>query len=145
MRQHLPFLPRLAALAGHMHGRHAREDDGAPLPDALFAHFAGMLQQRGYEVGGSDEHVYPPMSTYLETLATRFHQFYTVHRVLVEDADVRARRQPDAGGRRRHGDLDQRMGTRLRRRRATALRCNAATPGSSRPPRHRRLQAWSCC
>ncbi len=33
-----------------------------------------------------------PMPTYLETLATRFHQFYTVHRVLVEDADVRARR-----------------------------------------------------
>src|SRR5215216_3066913 len=30
--------------------------------------------------------------TYLETLATRFHQFYTIHRVLVEDADVRARR-----------------------------------------------------
>jgi arginyl-tRNA synthetase len=33
-----------------------------------------------------------PLPTYLETLATRFHQFYTVHRVLVEDADVRARR-----------------------------------------------------
>jgi len=33
-----------------------------------------------------------PVPTYLETLATRFHQFYTVHRVLVEDADVRARR-----------------------------------------------------
>src|SRR5829696_4749240 len=33
-----------------------------------------------------------PIPTYLETLATRFHQFYTVHRVLVEDADVRARR-----------------------------------------------------
>jgi arginyl-tRNA synthetase len=30
--------------------------------------------------------------TYLETLATRFHQFYTVHRVLVDDADLRARR-----------------------------------------------------
>jgi arginyl-tRNA synthetase len=30
--------------------------------------------------------------TYLETLATRFHQFYTVHRVLVEDSDVRTRR-----------------------------------------------------
>ncbi len=30
--------------------------------------------------------------TYLETLATRFHQFYTVHRVLVEDADLRTRR-----------------------------------------------------
>ncbi len=33
-----------------------------------------------------------PIPTYLETLATRFHQFYTVHRILVEDADVRARR-----------------------------------------------------
>jgi arginyl-tRNA synthetase len=33
-----------------------------------------------------------PIPTYLETLATRFHQFYTVHRVLVEAADVRARR-----------------------------------------------------
>ena len=33
-----------------------------------------------------------PIPTYLETLATRFHQFYTVHRVLVQDADVRARR-----------------------------------------------------
>jgi arginyl-tRNA synthetase len=33
-----------------------------------------------------------PIPTYLETLATRFHQFYTVHRVLVEDANVRARR-----------------------------------------------------
>jgi arginyl-tRNA synthetase len=33
-----------------------------------------------------------PVPTYLETLATRFHQFYTVHRVLVEDADTRARR-----------------------------------------------------
>jgi arginyl-tRNA synthetase len=33
-----------------------------------------------------------PVPTYLETLATRFHQFYTIHRVLVDDADVRARR-----------------------------------------------------
>jgi arginyl-tRNA synthetase len=33
-----------------------------------------------------------PLPTYLETLATRFHQFYTVHRVLVEDEEVRARR-----------------------------------------------------
>ena len=30
--------------------------------------------------------------TYLEVLATRFHQFYTVHRVLVDDPDVRTRR-----------------------------------------------------
>ena len=33
-----------------------------------------------------------PIPTYLETLANRFHQFYTVHRVLVDDADLRARR-----------------------------------------------------
>jgi arginyl-tRNA synthetase len=33
-----------------------------------------------------------PIPTYLETLATRFHQFYTVHRVLVEDAEVRTSR-----------------------------------------------------
>ena len=33
-----------------------------------------------------------PIPTYLEALATRFHQFYTVHRVLVFDKDVRARR-----------------------------------------------------
>ena len=39
----------------------------------------------------SDEIFETTVYTY-ETLATRFHQFYTVHRVLVEDADVRARR-----------------------------------------------------
>lgn len=33
-----------------------------------------------------------PLPTYLEALATRFHQFYTVHRVLVDDEDARARR-----------------------------------------------------
>ena len=33
-----------------------------------------------------------PIPTYLETLATRFHQFYTVHRVLVDEEDVRTRR-----------------------------------------------------
>ena len=33
-----------------------------------------------------------PIPTYLETLATRFHQFYTVHRVLVDDEAVRTRR-----------------------------------------------------
>ena len=30
--------------------------------------------------------------TYLETLATKFHQFYTVHRVLVDDEDLQRRR-----------------------------------------------------
>ena len=33
-----------------------------------------------------------PIPTYLETLATRFHQFYTVHRVLVDDEEMRQRR-----------------------------------------------------
>jgi arginyl-tRNA synthetase len=33
-----------------------------------------------------------PIPTYLETLATRFHQFYTLHRVLVDDEETRQRR-----------------------------------------------------
>ena len=33
-----------------------------------------------------------PLPTYLETLATRFHRFYTVHQVLVDNEKVRARR-----------------------------------------------------
>ena len=33
-----------------------------------------------------------PLPTYLETLATRFHRFYTVHQVLVDDEDLRQRR-----------------------------------------------------
>jgi arginyl-tRNA synthetase len=37
-------------------------------------------------------HEVHPIPTYLETLATRFHQFYTVHRVLVDDEELRARR-----------------------------------------------------
>ncbi len=41
------------------------------------ASLAGMLQQRGYDVGGSDEHVYPPMSTYLESLRIPVLEGYT--------------------------------------------------------------------
>jgi len=41
------------------------------------ASLAGMLQQRGYEVAGSDEHVYPPMSTYLEELRIAVLEGYT--------------------------------------------------------------------
>jgi arginyl-tRNA synthetase len=33
-----------------------------------------------------------PLPTYLETLATRFHRFYTVHQVLVENENLRQRR-----------------------------------------------------
>ncbi|HEY3057290.1 MAG TPA: Mur ligase family protein [Thermoanaerobaculia bacterium] len=41
------------------------------------ASLAGMLQQRGYEVSGSDEHVYPPMSTYLQSLRIPVLEGYT--------------------------------------------------------------------
>lgn len=41
------------------------------------ASLAGMLQEQGYEVGGSDEHVYPPMSTYLEGLRIPVLEGYT--------------------------------------------------------------------
>jgi UDP-N-acetylmuramate: L-alanyl-gamma-D-glutamyl-meso-diaminopimelate ligase len=41
------------------------------------ASLAGMLQQRGYDVSGSDEHVYPPMSTYLESLGISVLEGYT--------------------------------------------------------------------
>ena len=41
------------------------------------ASLAGMLQQRGYEVTGSDEHVYPPMSTYLDSLRIPVLEGYT--------------------------------------------------------------------
>ncbi len=41
------------------------------------ASLAGMLQERGYSVGGSDEHVYPPMSTYLERLGIPVLEGYT--------------------------------------------------------------------
>ncbi len=41
------------------------------------ASLAGMLEARGYEVGGSDEHVYPPMSTYLEQQGIEVLEGYT--------------------------------------------------------------------
>ncbi|MDQ3281287.1 MAG: Mur ligase family protein [Acidobacteriota bacterium] len=41
------------------------------------ASLAGMLQERGYDITGSDEHVYPPMSTYLERLRIPVLEGYT--------------------------------------------------------------------
>jgi len=46
------------------------------------ASLAGMLQERGYEVAGSDEHVYPPMSTYLERLGIQVLEGYTKDHLL---------------------------------------------------------------
>jgi UDP-N-acetylmuramate: L-alanyl-gamma-D-glutamyl-meso-diaminopimelate ligase len=46
------------------------------------ASLAGMLQERGYEVAGSDEHVYPPMSTYLDRLGISVLEGYTKDHLL---------------------------------------------------------------
>ena len=52
------------------------------------ASLAGMLQQRGYEVGGSDEHVYPPMSSYLEQLRIPVLEGYTKDHLLTFRPDL---------------------------------------------------------
>jgi UDP-N-acetylmuramate: L-alanyl-gamma-D-glutamyl-meso-diaminopimelate ligase len=40
---------------------------------------AGMLQARGFRVTGSDQHVYPPMSTQLEALGIELRQGFSPH------------------------------------------------------------------
>src|SRR5438034_5962833 len=52
------------------------------------ASLAGMLEERGYEVGGSDEHVYPPMSTYLERLRIPVLEGYTKEHLLTFHPDL---------------------------------------------------------
>jgi arginyl-tRNA synthetase len=42
--------------------------------------------------GAAERREVHPLPTYLETVATRFHRFYTVRQVLVEDEALRARR-----------------------------------------------------
>ncbi|HVT45909.1 MAG TPA: UDP-N-acetylmuramate:L-alanyl-gamma-D-glutamyl-meso-diaminopimelate ligase [Thermoanaerobaculia bacterium] len=44
---------------------------------SAMASLAGMLKERDYIVSGSDEHVYPPMSTYLEQLGIEVLEGYT--------------------------------------------------------------------
>src|SRR6266852_2285767 len=66
------------------------------------ASLAGMLQKRGYVVGGSDEHVYPPMSTYLQTLGIPVLEGYTRQHLetfrpdLVVIGNVAAKSNPEA-------------------------------------------------
>ncbi|HEY0593113.1 MAG TPA: Mur ligase family protein, partial [Thermoanaerobaculia bacterium] len=66
------------------------------------ASLAGMLDQRGYVVGGSDEHLYPPMSTYLERLGIAVLEGYTPEHLetfrpdLVVIGNVAARTNPEA-------------------------------------------------
>ncbi|HXH37977.1 MAG TPA: UDP-N-acetylmuramate:L-alanyl-gamma-D-glutamyl-meso-diaminopimelate ligase [Thermoanaerobaculia bacterium] len=52
------------------------------------ASLAGMLQARGYEVAGSDEHVYPPMSTYLERLGIPVLEGYTKEHLVTFHPDL---------------------------------------------------------
>ena len=42
--------------------------------------------------GAAERREVHPLPTYLETLPTRFHRFYTVHQVLVDDNDLRQHR-----------------------------------------------------
>jgi len=46
------------------------------------AALAGMLKQRGLRVTGSDEHVYPPMSTVLERLGIAVMEGYTAEHLV---------------------------------------------------------------
>src|SRR5260370_15401679 len=52
------------------------------------ASLAGMLQQRGYDVSGSDEHVYPPMSTWLERLGIPVLEGFTKEHLLTLQPDL---------------------------------------------------------
>jgi UDP-N-acetylmuramate: L-alanyl-gamma-D-glutamyl-meso-diaminopimelate ligase len=52
------------------------------------ASVAGMLQERGYEVAGSDEHVYPPMSTYLDQLGIAVLEGYTKDHLVAFHPDL---------------------------------------------------------
>lgn len=66
------------------------------------ASLAGMLKERGYVVGGSDEHVYPPMSTYLERQGIPVLEGYTREHLetfrpdLVVIGNVAAKTNPEA-------------------------------------------------
>lgn len=65
------------------------------------AALAGMLQQSGYTVSGSDSHVYPPMSDFLLELGIPVSEGYTSHNLetkpdLVIVGNVITRKNPEA-------------------------------------------------
>ncbi len=66
------------------------------------ASLAGMLRKSGYEIIGSDEHVYPPMSTFLEQLGIEVLVGYTKEHLekfrpdLVVVGNAAARTNPEA-------------------------------------------------
>ena len=52
------------------------------------ASLAGMLQASGHQVTGSDENVYPPMSTMLESLGIKIMKGYDAAHVAAPDCVV---------------------------------------------------------
>ena len=48
---------------------------------------AAALQERGFKVTGSDENIYPPMSTFLESSGIKLRQGYAKENI-PDDADV---------------------------------------------------------
>ncbi len=67
------------------------------VPSGEFAHEERALLLELFDLprvieGAASRREVHPLPTYLETLATRFHRFYTVHQVLVDDEELRARR-----------------------------------------------------
>ena len=65
---------------------------------------AAMLHDQGYKVTGSDEHVYPPMSTFLEEKGIAIQAGYKPENLPDGGRHPRRRqhdqaRQPGAGGR----------------------------------------------
>jgi len=53
---------------------------------------AAALHERGFTVTGSDENVYPPMSTFLEKKGIKLYQGYRAENI-PPDADVHRDRQ----------------------------------------------------
>jgi UDP-N-acetylmuramate: L-alanyl-gamma-D-glutamyl-meso-diaminopimelate ligase len=60
------------------------------------ASLAGMLQARGHQVIGSDENVYPPMSTMLESLGIQVMHGYKAEHITADAARMPANRPQDA-------------------------------------------------
>jgi UDP-N-acetylmuramate: L-alanyl-gamma-D-glutamyl-meso-diaminopimelate ligase len=52
------------------------------------ASLAGMLQEKGFTVEGSDSDVYPPMSDFLDQLGIRVHKGYRAENVIAAKPDV---------------------------------------------------------
>ena len=52
------------------------------------ASLAGMLQERGYVVEGSDSDVYPPMSDFLERLGIRVYNGYRAENLAASKPDI---------------------------------------------------------